>query len=220
MLYIVPTPIGNLQDITLRALETLKNVDLILAEDTRTTGALLKKYDISKPLMSYHDHNEHSILFKIINLLKSDQEIALVSDAGMPLISDPGFLLVRECQDQDIKVTVLPGASALTCALAGSGLPTDKFHFEGFMPHQKGRNKRWDFLKSYPYTIAFYESPHRIIKLLEEIKNNLGDETKVCVARELTKIYEEYILNTPSNLLEYFKSKSNIKGEFVVLVKK
>lgn len=217
MLYIVPTPIGNLKDITLRALEVLREVDLILAEDTRVSGNLLRHYEISKPLLSYHDHNEHQILKNVIEKLKSGMKLALVSDAGTPLISDPGFLLVRECMKNEIQVVPLPGASALTSALSASGLPTDKFHFEGFLPHKKGRNKRWEFLQTYPGTLIFYESPHRLLKLLNEIQEHLGAETLVTVAKEISKIYEEFKHNKINELIAQFDDDAKLKGEYVVM---
>lgn len=217
MLYIVPTPIGNLKDITLRALEVLRDVDLILAEDTRVSGKLLRHYEISKPLFSYHDHNEHQILKNVIEKLKSGINIAIVSDAGTPLISDPGFLLVRECMRNDIQVIPLPGASALTTALSASGLPTDKFHFEGFLPHKKGRNKRWEFLQSYPGTLIFYESPHRVLKLLNEIQDNLGDDTLITVVKEISKIYEEFRHGKINEIIEQYQDNNTLKGEYVVL---
>ncbi len=220
MLYVVPTPIGNLKDITFRAIEVLNEVDLILAEDTRVTGNLLRHYGISKPLMSYHDHNEHKILNKVIEKLRAGNKIALVSDAGTPLISDPGFLIVRECFRNQIAVCPLPGPSALTTALSGSGLPTDKFHFEGFMPHKKGRAKRWEFLKTYPDTIVFYESPHRIKKLIVEIKENLGEETQISIAKEISKLYERFNLGSAKDLIDYFQEDVKQKGEYVVMANK
>ena len=218
MLYVVPTPIGNLKDITFRAIEVLKEVDRILAEDTRVTKKLLNHYNIEKPLMSYHTHNEHNITDNIIELLQNDENIALVSDAGTPGISDPGFLLVKACHENNIKVISLPGPSASVVAVAGSGLPSNRFHFEGFLPHKKGRNKRWEFLSTYPYTIILYESPYRIVKLLKEICTNLGGETKVSIGRELTKIYEELILDSCLNHLEKLTNQTKIKGEFVVVI--
>jgi len=218
MLYIVATPVGNLKDITLRALETLKSVDLILAEDTRITKRLLNHYEIDTPLRSYHTHNEHSITNSIVEELKGGKEIALVSDAGTPGISDPGYLLVKACRDNGIKVIPVPGPAALIAALSASGLPTDRFHFEGFLPHKKGRNKRWEFLKNYPHTIVLYESPYRIIKLLNEICLNMGENTSVVIARELTKIHEEIINDSCINHLKRLKEKEKIKGEFVVII--
>ncbi len=218
MLYLVPTPIGNLQDITFRAIEILKGADRILAEDTRVTKKLLLHYDIERPLLSYHTHNEHKITDKIISYLESGETLALVSDAGTPGISDPGYLLIKACHENGIKVVPLPGPSASVTALAGSGLPSDRFHFEGFLPHKKGRNKRWEFLKEYPYSIIIYESPFRIVKLLKEICDNLGAERRVTIARELTKIYEEIELKTCIRHLELYTKKQKIKGEFVVII--
>jgi 16S rRNA (cytidine1402-2'-O)-methyltransferase len=218
MLYIVPTPIGNLKDITLRAIETLQYCDMILAEDTRVTKRLLNHYEIDTPLRSYHAHNEHKITNEVVGMLMAGKNMALVSDAGTPGISDPGFMLVKECHENDIKVISLPGASASISAIAGSGLPSDKFHFEGFLPHKKGRNKRWEFLSAYPYTIVIYESPFRIVKLLKEICINLGEERKVTVVREISKIYEESVLDSCKNHLDRYLQKEKIKGEFVVVI--
>ncbi len=218
MLYLVPTPIGNLKDITLRAIEVLQQCDIVFAEDTRTSKKLFTHYDISTPIRSYHAHNEHKIVDEIIKLLENGTTAALVTDAGTPAISDPGYLLVKACHDNAIKVISLPGASALTSALASSGMPSDKFHFEGFLPHKKGRNKRWQFLCSYPYTIVFYESPFRIIKLLKEICDNIGEDTSVAIVREISKIYEETVLDTCKAHLEQYLQKNKIKGEFVVIV--
>jgi len=218
MLYLVPTPIGNLQDITFRALETLKEVDRILAEDTRVTKKLLDSYKINKPLISYHTHNEHNITDNVLSMLVSGENLALVSDAGTPGISDPGYLLVKACHENGIKVVSLPGASASITAIAGSGLPSNRFHFEGFLPHKKGRNKRWEFLMDYPYSIIIYESPYRIVKLLKEICDNLGENHKVSISREISKIYEENDLKTCKELLEKYAGKQKIKGEFVVII--
>ncbi len=218
MLYIVPTPIGNLKDITLRAIEILKECDIILAEDTRVTKRLLSHYKIDTPLKSYHSHNEHKITKEVIDMLHNGMNIALVSDAGTPGISDPGFMLVKECHENNIKVISLPGASASITAIAGSGLPSDKFHFEGFLPHKKGRNKRWQFLSSYPYTIIIYESPYRIERLLKEICENLGEERKITIVREISKIYEESVMDTCKNHLDQYLQKDKIKGEFVVVI--
>lgn len=216
-LYLVPTPIGNLEDITLRALSTLKSVDLILTEDTRTTGKLLKHYDINKPLKSFHAFNEHAVVDRIADSIEEGKTVALVSDAGTPGISDPGFLLVRACVERGIKLECLPGATALIPALVKSGFPTDRFVFEGFLPHKKGRMKRLEALKEEPRTIVFYESPHRLLKLLGQIEELFGPERKVSVSRELTKIYEETITDTVSNLLVHYISH-NPKGEFVVIL--
>ncbi len=216
-LYLVPTPIGNLEDITLRALSTLKSVDLILTEDTRTTGKLLKHYDINKPLKSFHAFNEHALVDRIANSIEEGKTVALVSDAGTPGISDPGFLLVRACVERGIKLECLPGATALIPALVKSGFPTDRFVFEGFLPHKKGRMKRLEALKEEPRTIVFYESPHRLVKLLGQIEELFGPDRKISVSRELTKIYEETITDTVSNLLVHYNSH-NPKGEFVVIL--
>lgn len=216
-LYLVPTPIGNLEDITLRALRILKEVDLILAEDTRTTGKLLKHFEISTPQKSYHIHNEHKTLEQIIDLLKGGQIIALVSDAGTPAISDPGYLLVRECLKHNIEIECLPGATAFVPALVKSGFPTDRFTFEGFLPHKKGRQTKIQSFKDEKRTIIVYESPHRLIKALEQFVEFLGEERKISVSRELTKIYEETITGTAKEVLEFFKQKG-VKGEIVIIL--
>ena len=219
MLYIVPTPIGNLGDITYRAVQVLSDVDLILAEDTRVTKRLLDKYHISTPLQSYHAHNEHERTSRIISLLSDGKTIALVSDAGTPGISDPGFLLTRACREAGEEIVVLPGPTALIPALIGSGFPCDRFHFEGFLPHKKGRQTRWKYLSSMPHTLILYESPYRLIKCLEEISTHLGDERKVCVAREISKIHEQYHLGTAKELLaEFEKTPEKVKGEMVVVI--
>jgi 16S rRNA (cytidine1402-2'-O)-methyltransferase len=216
-LYLVPTPIGNLEDITHRAIRILKEVDLILAEDTRTTSNLLKKYDINTRLMSHHLFNEHRSVPLITERIMSGENIALVSDAGTPGISDPGFLLVRECLKAGIETECLPGPVAFIPALVNSGLPCDRFHFEGFLPVKKGRQTRLKILAEMPHTMVFYESPHRLIKSLEEFSVYFGPERKVSVSRELTKIYEETLRGTIQEVLEYFKAKT-IKGEIVIVV--
>ena len=216
-LYLVATPIGNLGDITLRALEVLKSVDVILAEDTRTSGRLLKHYDIQKPLQSYHIHNEHKTLAKIIGRLKNGEKMALVSDAGMPAISDPGYLLVRECLKEGISIDCLPGASAILPALVKSGFPTDRFVFEGFLPHKKGRQTRLQQLAEEERTIVLYESPHRLVKLIQQLKEFVGEERRVSVSRELTKLYEETVTGTPDELLAHF-GEDKVKGEIVVVI--
>lgn len=216
-LYLVPTPIGNLEDITLRALRILKEVDLILAEDTRTTGKLLKHFEISTPQKSYHIHNEHKTLEQIIDLLKGGQIIALVSDAGTPAISDPGYLLVRECLKHSIEIECLPGATAFVPALVKSGFPTDRFTFEGFLPHKKGRQTKIQSFKEEKRTIIVYESPHRLIKALEQFVEFLGEERRISVSRELTKIYEETVTGTAKEVLEFFKQKG-VKGEIVIIL--
>lgn len=219
-LYIVPTPIGNLEDMTFRAINVLKSVDLILAEDTRTSKFLLNHFEIATPLKSYHMHNEHKIVGAMVEqIANSEHGYALVSDAGTPAISDPGFLLVRECIANDIEVETLPGPTAFVPALVNSGFPCDKFHFEGFLPQKKGRQKRWGELAQYDETIVLYESPYRIVKMLGEIKEFVGDQTQVSVSRELSKKFEETLRGTPDELLIRFAEKEP-KGEFVVVVRK
>ena len=218
-LYLVPTPIGNLGDITVRALEVLNNCELVLAEDTRTTGKLFKHYDIKTPLRSYHIHNEHKIVDTIVSdLLEGERKVALVSDAGTPGISDPGFLLVRECLKNNIQVECLPGATALIPALVNSGFPMDRFVFEGFLPHKKGRQTKFKELAQEDRTIILYESPHRLLKTLRQIAETLGNERMVSVSRELTKIYEETFTDSAETVFEYFSSKHSIKGEFVIVI--
>lgn len=216
-LYIVPTPIGNLEDITLRALRILKEVDTILAEDTRNTVHLLKHYEISTRLQAYHAFNEHQSLQYFIDRLKNGEKIALVSDAGTPAISDPGFLIVRECIKNEIEVECLPGATAFVPALVNSGIPCDRFCFEGFLPVKKGRQTKLNELKEETRTMIFYESPFRLLKTLEQFCEIFGNERKVSVARELTKIYEENAKGTMIEVLTHFKSKT-IKGEIVIIV--
>ncbi|HXD93151.1 MAG TPA: 16S rRNA (cytidine(1402)-2'-O)-methyltransferase, partial [Bacteroidia bacterium] len=203
-LYIVPTPIGNLEDITLRAIRMLRECDLILAEDTRNTIHLLKHLQIDKPLKSYHQHNEHKILQEIVDLIKHGKNIALVSDAGTPAISDPGFLLVRECITAGIDVETLPGATAFVPALVNSGFPCDNFIFMGFLPIKKGRSTKIKSLQEETKTIVLYESPYRLVKTLEELKNSLGADRRASVSRELTKIYEETKRGTLQELITYF----------------
>jgi 16S rRNA (cytidine1402-2'-O)-methyltransferase len=216
-LYIIPTPIGNLEDITLRAKRILKEVDLILAEDTRKTGQLLKLLGVENKMASHHLHNEHKSLPSIIEKISSGLVVGLVSDAGTPSISDPGFLLVRECIKNDIEVETLPGAVAFIPALVNSGLPNEKFCFEGFLPQKKGRQKRLLQLKEETRTMIFYESPYRLVKALEQFSEVFGNERKASVSRELTKMYEETLRGTLSELIEHFKDK-NIKGEIVIIV--
>lgn len=215
-LFIVPTPIGNLEDITLRAINVLKSVALILAEDTRTSGRLLKHYEIKTPLRSFHMHNEHEKLESILEELRGETNIALISDAGTPAISDPGFLLVRASIENNISVECLPGATALIPALVNSGLPSDRFVFEGFLPHKKGRKTRLELLATEQRTIIFYESPYRLLKTLLQLKEYFGDR-QASVSRELTKMYEENVQGTLSELYTYF-SKGTIKGEIVLIV--
>lgn len=215
-LYLVPTPIGNLEDITLRSIRVLNEVNVILAEDTRTSGKLLKHHNISKPLQSYHIFNEHKTVEQLINRMKSGETFALISDAGTPSISDPGFLLVREVLKAGIEVNCLPGATAFVPALVNSGLPSDRFVFEGFLPHKKGRHTRLLKLAEEERTIILYESPHRLIKCLEQLKEYLGDRN-ASVSREISKMFEETVRGTLSELIDYFNNKG-VKGEFVVLV--
>ena len=217
-LYLIPTPIGNLEDITLRSLRILKEVSLILAEDTRTSGKLLKHYEIKNRLQAFHIHNEHNVLAGIVERIAAGEEMALVSDAGTPAISDPGFLLVRECLKNNIEVESLPGATAFVPALVQSGFPTDHFFFEGFLPHKKGRQTRLKELSAMPYTLIFYESPHRLLKTLEQFSEFFGPEAPVSVSRELTKIYEENVRGSLTEVTEHFKSKPAIKGEIVIVV--
>ena len=216
-LFIVPTPIGNLGDITLRSIEVLKSADLILAEDTRTSSKLLKHYDIDTPVESFHMHNEHKKLESIINKLRSDSEIALISDAGTPGISDPGFLLVRECINNQVEVECLPGSTAFVPALVSSGLPCDRFSFEGFLPVKKGRTKRLKELSTETKTMVFYESPHRILKTLNDLSNYFDVESQISVSRELTKLYEETFRGTIKASVEHFE-KNKTMGEFVIVL--
>ena len=216
-LFVVPTPIGNLGDITLRSIEVLKSADLILAEDTRTSSKLLKHYDIDTPVESFHMHNEHKKLESIINKLRTDFEIALISDAGTPGISDPGFLLVRECINNEVEVECLPGPTAFVPALVSSGLPCDRFSFEGFLPVKKGRTKRLKELSAETKTMVFYESPHRILKTLNDLSNYFDVESQISVSRELTKLYEETFRGTIKESVEHFE-KNKTKGEFVIVL--
>lgn len=216
-LYIVPTPIGNLEDITLRALRILKEVDFILAEDTRQSLKLLKHYNIEKRLVAHHQHNEHKTIERILDSLKNGESIALVSDAGTPAISDPGFLLTRECIKNGIEVETLPGATAFVPALVNSGFPCDKFVFEGFLPHKKGRQTRLNFLKEETRTIIFYESTHRLLKTLTQFAEFFGEDRPVSVSRELTKMHEETVRGTVTEVIEYYNNHVT-KGEIVIVV--
>ncbi len=216
-LYLVPTPIGNLRDITFRALEVLGSVNIILAEDTRQAMKLLKHYNISTPLQSHHMHNEHRSVESVCAKILEGQTVALISDAGTPGISDPGFLLVRACVEKNIEVETLPGPTALIPALVNSGLPCDRFCFEGFLPAKKGRNKRIAGLVNETRTIVFYESPYRLVKTLKEIALQFGPDREACVSRELSKIYEENIRGTLAFLSEYYTEKPP-KGEIVIVV--
>lgn len=216
-LYLVPTPIGNLEDITLRAIRILKEVDLILAEDTRTSKPLLNHFEIKTPLQSHHLFNEHQTVERIVQEIKSGATIALITDAGTPAISDPGFLLVRECIKNDVEVETLVGATAFVPALVNSGLPSDRFCFEGFLPHKKGRQTRLESLVEQERTMVFYESPHRLIKTLSSFQDYFGKDRKASVSREISKFYEENKRGTIEELLAYFSAKK-VKGEIVIVV--
>tara|TARA_S200000501_G_scaffold300045_1_gene287010 strand:+ start:2227 stop:2898 length:672 start_codon:yes stop_codon:yes gene_type:complete len=216
-LFLVPTPIGNLEDITFRSIRILNEVDLILAEDTRTSGKLLKHFDIKPPMQSFHMHNEHKVLDKMIDKLKMGIKIALISDAGTPGISDPGFLLVRACVEECIDTECLPGATALIPALVQSGFPTDRFVFEGFLPPKKGRQTRLKQWSEETRTIVFYESPHKIVKTLSQLQEFVGADRRLSVSRELSKKFEETLRGTVNELLLHF-SKKVPKGEFVIVL--
>ena len=207
-LYIIPTPVGNLGDMTIRAIETLKEVDLILAEDTRTSGVLLKHFDIHKPMLSHHMHNEHKSYPAVIDRVKAGENVALISDAGTPGISDPGFLLVREC---------LPGATALIPAIVVSGLPSDRFVFEGFLPEKKGRKTRMEALAEEERTIVFYESPYRLVKTLTQLMEFMGEDREASVSREISKLYEETLRGTLASLVSHF-TVNEPRGELVVII--
>lgn len=216
-LYLIPTPIGNLEDITFRAVRILNSVDTILSEDTRKSQILLKHYQIAKPLQSYHAHNEHQQLMSLVGRLQSGEKMALISDAGTPAISDPGYLLTREALKAGIKVECLPGATAFVPALVKSGLPADKFVFEGFLPHKKGRKTRLELLSEEERTMIFYESPYRLMKALEQFSDHFGADREASVSRELTKIYEETVNGTLEELINYY-TQNTIKGEIVIVV--
>ena len=216
-LYIVPTPIGNLEDITLRAIKVLKSVDLILAEDTRTSGKLLKHFEIGTQMHSHHMHNEHKTVQGIIQKLKTGTTIALISDAGTPAISDPGFLLTRACVENNIPVDCLPGATAFVPALVNSGLPNDKFVFEGFLPVKKGRQTRFLLLAEEPRTIILYESPHKLLKTLSQICEYFGKDRQVSLSRELTKLFEETQRGTAKSILDHYTNHPP-KGEIVIVI--
>ncbi len=217
MLYLVPTPLGNLKDITLRSLEVLNLVDLILCEDTRTSSKLLQHYNIQKPLSPYHQHNEHKIVLHLADQLEAGKTMALITDAGTPGISDPAFLLVRECIKRNIRVECLPGAAAFVPALVNSGLPTNRFVFEGFIPIKKGRQTLLKQLATEKRTMIFYESPMRLVKTLEDMAQYFGEDRSCSVARELTKMFEENKRGSLKEVAEYFKSKT-VKGEIVLVV--
>jgi len=218
MLYVIPTPIGNLEDITLRAIRLLGSVDYILAEDTRTSRKLLQHLNLETPLKPFHAHNEHKVLDQYLKALEAGQQIALISDAGTPGISDPGFLLVRACAQKDLPVVVLPGPTALVPALVASGLPADKFHFEGFLPHKKGRQTRLNYLAELPTTFVLYESPHRLIKCLAQLMEHCGPDRPATVCRELSKVHEEIKRGTLQELKVYYEGPGIDKGEIVIVV--
>lgn len=216
-LYLIPTPIGNLEDITLRAVRILKSVDLILAEDTRKSSILLKKYEIGSPMKPFHKFNEHKSLAANIEKIKEGKDIALITDAGTPGISDPGFLLVRECVKNNIEIETLPGAAAFIPALVNSGFPTDRFCFEGFLPQKKGRHKKMDSIRDEERTMIFYESPFRLIKTLTLFAEYFGEDRRASVSRELSKIHEETLRGTIEELIDHFTEKG-VKGEIVIVV--
>ncbi len=216
-LFVVPTPVGNLEDMTFRAIRVLKEADLILSEDTRVTGFLLKHFEINTKMVSHHKFNEHKTIDGIVERIKAGETIALVSDAGTPAISDPGFLVVRHCVENDIDVECLPGATAFVPALVCSGLPNDRFCFEGFLPQKKGRQKRLLDLQAETRTMIFYESPFRMLKLLEQLSEVFGKDRQVSVSREISKVYEETIRGTLEEAINHFTTK-NAKGEFVVIL--
>lgn len=218
MLYLVPTPIGNLEDVTLRALRVLKEVDLIACEDTRTSGVFLNHYGIETPKTSYHDHNETHRAPQLIERMQAGQQVALITDAGSPGISDPGFYLVRACVRHDIRVEALPGATAFVPALAASGLPSERFVFEGFLPVKKGRQSRLEALAEETRTIVFYESPHRLVKLLGQLEAAFGADRPAAVARELTKRFEEMRRGPLAELHAYYGEQAKVRGELVVVV--
>ena len=217
-LFVVATPIGNLQDISFRAVETLKKVNCIFAEDTRTSKKLINHYDIDTKLYSYHDHSSEKEIARLLDILKDHKDVALISDAGTPTISDPGYSLIRQCINEGIDVIPIPGASALTAAISASGLPSDAFAFIGFLPTKKGRKKKISSLENLDMTIVLFESPHRLIKTLNQLKEALG-ERPIVVARELTKLYEEIIRGNFSSAIEFFEAKK-IKGEIVIMIGK
>jgi 16S rRNA (cytidine1402-2'-O)-methyltransferase len=216
-LYLIPTPIGNLEDITFRAVRLLQEVDLILAEDTRTSGKLLKHYKITTQMQSHHMHNEHKTVDALVKRLQAGETIAIISDAGTPAISDPGFLLTRACVEAGIAVDCLPGATAFVPALVNSGLPNDRFIFEGFLPVKKGRQTRLKTLANETRTVIFYESPHKLLKTLAQLQEFFGEERRVSVSREITKLHEETTRGTVKQVLEYYTNKPP-KGEIVVVV--
>nr|MBS0036937.1 16S rRNA (cytidine(1402)-2'-O)-methyltransferase [Saprospiraceae bacterium] len=218
MLYLIPTPIGNLKDITFRAVDTIGEVDYLLVEDTRTTGKLLKHLGLSVRMVPFHAHNEHQMLDKVIADLQSGLKIGLLSDAGSPGLSDPGFLLIRACRQLGLDATALPGPSAAVTAAVASGIPCDKFFFEGFLPHKKGRKSRLEYLSKLPETFLLFESPYRLVKCLGELITHCGPDRKIAVCRELTKMYEEVKYGTAEEIKQYYDSSSRPRGEIVIVV--
>ena len=218
MLYLIPTPVGNLEDMTLRAIRLLKEVDLILAEDTRNSKKLLNHFGIETPMRAYHAHNEHGVTAGIVAQLQSGQTMALITDAGTPGISDPGFLLVRACREAGLRVECLPGATAFVPALVASGLPADKFYFEGFLPHKKGRQTRLKFLASLPCTFILYESPFRLVKCLKQLAEHCGESRRAAVCRELSKLHEEVRTDSLEGLIAHYETLAKVKGEIVIVV--
>ena len=218
MLYLVPTPIGNLEDITLRAIRILKEVDLVLAEDTRTSRKLFQYYDIETPLRAYHAHNEHGVTAGIVSQLEGGTTMALISDAGSPGISDPGFFLIRACVEKNVQIEALPGATAFVPAITSTGLPCNRFYFEGFLPHKKGRQTRLKYLATLTETFAIYESPFRLVKCLQQLMDHCGSDRQAAVARELTKIHEEVRRGTLEELHAHYAAVTKVKGEIVVVV--
>jgi len=217
-LFIVPTPIGNLEDMTFRAIDVLKNVDLILAEDTRTSGKLLKHFDINTPQRSYHKFNEHKIVDNLVEQMADGSQFALISDAGTPAISDPGYLLVHRAVEKGVPVETLPGATAFVPALVNSGLPAERFVFEGFLPVKKGRKTRLESLQDEARTMIFYESPHKLLKTLRDFEQYFGADRKISVSREISKLYEETIRGNITEVIKTFEEKPAIKGEFVIVL--
>jgi len=218
MLYLVPTPIGNLEDMTYRAVRILKEADLILAEDTRNSKKLLDHYDIDQSMRPYHAHNEHAVTPGLVDQLQQGATMALITDAGTPGISDPGFYLVRECRRHDIPVSVLPGPTSFVPALVASGLPSDRFFFEGFLPHKKGRKTRLEWLAGLPYTFVLFESPYRLVKCLKQLAEHCGAGRTASVARELSKIHEEVRTDTLEALIAHYDAQAKVRGEIVLIV--
>jgi 16S rRNA (cytidine1402-2'-O)-methyltransferase len=218
MLYIIPTPIGNLQDMTLRGIEMLKSASIIYAEDTRTSKKLLDHFSIQNEVRSFHAHNEHGVVDQLVEMMQRGHVIALISDAGTPGISDPGFLLARACHENDVPVTCLPGATAFVPALVSSGIPCDRFHFEGFLPHKKGRQTRLLFLAELPNTFVLYESPHRLKKCLDQLIEHCGEDRMACVCREISKMHEDVKRAPLSELKAHYAPVEKVKGEIVIVV--